>query len=223
MTMDMFSMEDVPTAEVDRREKVTGSLATSVRDLVDATIRTTVDDAEVLEVRDEIDRLVARLRAAQLDGAAGVHYNAEGRTWNWGNAVVGQRNAVAPPLEIVHDADGLAHADVVLGAAYEGPPGLVHGGVAALLLDQVMGEAASGFRRVTMTGTLTVRYRRGTPLGPLRLEARIASESGRKVTVEAHIATPDGRPTVEATGLFVVPRWALSPESRQAWSRFAEG
>ena len=58
------------------------------------------------------------------------------------------------------------HADVVLGAAYEGPPGLVHGGVAAMLLDHLMGETASaGHSRVTLTGTLTMRYRRGTPSG----------------------------------------------------------
>ncbi|WP_435771760.1 PaaI family thioesterase [Nocardioides sp. SYSU DS0651] len=223
MTMEMFLFDDTPTDEVDRRERIVASLTDSVRDLVDATIRSTVDDDEVLAVRDEVDALVARLRAAQLPGPAGVRYNAEGRSWNWGNAVVGQRNPVAPPLEIVHTGSGEAHADVVLGAAYEGPPGMVHGGVAALLLDQIMGETASGFKRLTMTGTLTLRYRRGTPLGPLRIESRIASESGRKITVEAHLATPDGKPTVEATGLFIIPSWAPVDESDRGWARFAEG
>lgn len=222
-TMGMFSLDETPTAEVDRREKVVAELTDSVRDLVDATIRSTVDDEEILAVRDQVDALVARLRTAQLDGAAGVRFNAEGRSWNWGNAVVGQRNAVAPPLEIVHPGDGTAHADVVLGAAYEGPPGMVHGGVSALLLDQIMGETASGFKRLTMTGTLTLRYRRGTPLGPLRIESHIASEAGRKITVEAHIAGPDGEPTVEGTGLFLIPSWAPIDESDQSWAKFAEG
>jgi hypothetical protein len=133
MTMEMFIFDETSTDEVDRREKVVAALTESVRDLVDATIRSTVGDDEILAVRDEVDALVTRLRGAHLDGPAGVHYNAEGRSWNWGNAVVGQRNPVAPPLEIVHDGAGSAHADVVLGAAYEGPPGMVHGGVAALL------------------------------------------------------------------------------------------
>lgn len=223
MTMDMFILDETPTGEVDRREKVVAELAESVRDLIDATIRSTVDDDEVRAVREEVDALVARLRASQLDGPAGVRYNAEGRSWNWGNAVVGQRNPIAPPLEIVHDGDGSAHADVMLGAAYEGPPGMVHGGVAALLLDQVMGETASGFKRLTMTGTLTLRYRRGTPLGPVRIESRIASESGRKITVQAHLVGPDGQPTVEATGLFIIPSWAPVDESDRSWARFAEG
>lgn len=223
MTLDMFILEETPTGEVDRREKVVAELAESVRDLIDATIRSTVDDDEVRAVREEVDALVARLRASQLDGPAGVRYNAEGRSWNWGNAVVGQRNPIAPPLEIVHDGAGSAHADVMLGAAYEGPPGMVHGGVAALLLDQVMGETASGFKRLTMTGTLTLRYRRGTPLGPVRIESRIASESGRKITVQAHLVGPDGQPTVEATGLFIIPSWAPVDESDRSWARFAEG
>lgn len=167
-----FFLDDTPTEEVDRREAVLESLAGTVRDLVDAAIRTTVEDEEVLRVRDDLAALVARLRASQLPGPAGVRFNADRRSWNWGNAVVGAANGIAPPLRVVHGPDG-CHADVRLGAAYEGPPGLVHGGVSAMLLDHIMGETASGRRRTAFTGTLTMRYRRGTPLGPLRLEARI--------------------------------------------------
>lgn len=207
MSIGGFIHDDIPTAEVDRREAVTRPLADAVRELVDATIRTTVSDDEVEQVRLEVEALVDRLRAEQLPGPAGVRFNSEARAWNWGNAVVGERNAIAPPMVVVHDPSGLVHADVVLGAAYEGPPGLVHGGVAAMLLDHLMGETASGFKRVTFTGTLTMRYRRGTPLGPLRLEGRVDREEGRKVWVVASIADAEGV-TVEAEGVFIVPAWA---------------
>jgi acyl-coenzyme A thioesterase PaaI-like protein len=80
--------------------------------------------------------------------------------------------------------------------------------VVALLLDQLMGETASGFKRLTLTGTLTMRYRRGTPLGPVRLEGRIDREEGRKVFVVATIADPEGV-TVEAEGVFIIPSWAI--------------
>ena len=113
------------------------------------------------EVERELTGLVARLRASQLPGPAGVRYNHERKAWHWGNAVIGAHNAIAPPMVVVHDEFGRTHADMVLGAAYEGPPGLVHGGVAALFLDHLMGETASGLRRPTFTGTLTLRYRRG--------------------------------------------------------------
>ncbi|NEA27466.1 PaaI family thioesterase [Actinomadura bangladeshensis] len=198
-----FVRDDTPTPEVDRREAVLASLAGTVRELVDAAIRTTVDDDEVHRVRDDLAGLVDRLRASQLPGPAGVRFNGEMRAWNWGNAVVGAANAIAPPLEVVHDSSG-CHADVVLGAAYEGPPGLVHGGVSAMLLDHIMGVTASAMRRTTFTGTLTMRYRRGTPLGPLRLEASIDREEGRKVFVVASIADADGV-TVEADGIFIEP------------------
>lgn len=198
-----FVRDDTPTHEVDRREAVLASLAGTVRELVDAAIRTTVDDDEVHRVRDDLAGLVDRLRAAQLPGPAGVRYNAEMRAWNWGNAVVGAANAIAPPLDVVHGPSG-CHADVVLGAAYEGPPGLVHGGVSAMLLDHIMGVTASAMRRTTFTGTLTMRYRRGTPLGPLRLEASIVREEGRKVFVTASIADAEGV-TVEAEGVFIEP------------------
>lgn len=208
MSIGEFVYEEIPSTELDRLEATYGPLADAVRDLLDATIRTTVPAEEVRAARAEIEALVDRLRAEQLPGPAGVRFNSEARAWNWGNAVVGLRNAVAPPLRIVHESPGHAWAEVELGAAYEGPPGLVHGGVSAMLLDHLMGETASAaFTRVTFTGTLTMTYRRGTPLGPLRLQANIDREEGRKVFVVASIADPDGV-TVEAEGVFIVPAWA---------------
>lgn len=208
MSGEDFSLSDLSTEEVDRLEAVYAPLTDAVRALVDATIRTTVPEDEIRDVTHEVEGLVARLRAEQLPGPAGVHYNADGRHWNWGNAVVGVRNAIAPPVTLHHEPDGRVHAEVTLGAPYEGPPGLVHGGVVALLLDQLMGETASGFKRLTLTGTLTMRYRRGTPLGPVRIEGRIDREEGRKVFVVATIADPEGV-TVEAEGVFIIPSWAI--------------
>jgi acyl-coenzyme A thioesterase PaaI-like protein len=203
-----FIQDEIPNDELDRIEASYGPLAAAVRELVDATIRSTVPPEEAALALAEVEAVVKRLRAQQIPGAAGVRFNSEGRAWNWGNAVVGLRNAIAPPLEIVHVRSGLAHASVTLGAAYEGPPGLVHGGATALLLDHIMGEtAAAAFTRITFTGTLTMVYRRGTPLGPLRLDARIDREEGRKVWVVASIGDDEG-PTVEAEGIFIIPKWA---------------
>lgn len=205
-----FRWSPTPTAEIERIEAAYDGLTAAVRDLVDVTIRSTVDLDEVDRARVEVEAIVDRLRREQVDGPARVYFNDEGRSWNWGNAVVGRRNAIAPPLRLTWDDDGLVHSEVDLGAAYEGPPGLVHGGVTALLLDHLMGETASDrHTRVTFTGTLTLRYLRGTPLGPLRLEARIERTEGRKVFVVATIGDDQGA-TVEAHGTFIVPRWAVA-------------
>ena len=122
--------------------------------------------------------------------------------------VYGEPDLKAPPLDLLERPGGGLRAEVELGAAYEGPPGLVHGGITMLLLDHLMGEVGSdGHRRVTMTGTLTGRYAAPTPLGPVVLEGWIAREEGRKVFVEATLGTPDAV-TVEAHGVFIIPSWA---------------
>ena len=202
-----YRTEDLTAAELEREREVAGGLAQSTRELINAVILSTVADDEMLEVRAQIDALTARLRASSKEGSYGVSLTAGGSVRNLGNAVVGMRNAIAPPLLMERSAEGRAWADFTLGAAYEGPPGLVHGGVSALILDQVCGEAAAAGGTPGMTGRLTVSYRRGTPLGPLHAEAAIVKSEGIKTWVEAHIADTEGH-TVEAEGLFILPRWA---------------
>ena len=202
-----YVQDDITADELERQKALYGPFTQAVRELVDATIRTEVDDEEVRAVQAEVEVLTARLRARQLDGPYGVRFGASGRGRPWGNSVVGLRNAIAPPLVIDHDETGRAWSDFHLGAAYEGPPGLVHGGVSALILDQLLGEAAGAGGKPGMTGTLTLRYRRGTPLGHLRAEAWIERSEGIKTWARGHLLDAEGI-TVEAEGLFILPRWA---------------
>jgi acyl-coenzyme A thioesterase PaaI-like protein len=215
-----YVREDLSLEELDRQRALYGPLAQSVRELVDAVVRTEVDEDEILEARAEIEAITERLRKRQIEGSLGVRFNTNGDSRAWGNAVVGLRNAVAPPLAITRHPDGRASADFRLGAAYEGPPGLVHGGVAALVLDQILGEAASAGGKPGMTGTLTLRYLRGTPLGDLRCEGHIDRVEGAKTYAKATLADADGV-TVEAEGVFILPRWAREAfEGRVAPDRF---
>lgn len=207
--MSGYVQDDITAEELERQRALYGPFTQAVRELVDATIRTTVQDEEVRRVHTEVEALTARLRARQLDGAYGVRFGGSGRGRPWGNTVVGLRNACAPPLVIEHDpsANGDVWSDFHLGAAYEGPPSLVHGGVAAMILDQILGEAAGAGGKPGMTGTLTITYRRGTPLGDLRAEGWIERAEGIKTYARGHIKDADGV-TVEAEGVFILPRWA---------------
>jgi hypothetical protein len=198
---------DVTSEEVDRMRGVYQPLAESVRDLIDATIRTEVDADEVAAIKAEIDAAATRLRARQIDGAFGVRYTTGGDRMAWGNPVVGIRNPIAPPLVINRDETGCAYTDFVMGAPYEGPPGHVHGGISALVLDHVLGETASDGIMPRFTGTITMRYLRTTKLGRLHAEARIYRTEGVKTYVVGHLADEDGV-TVEAEGVFITPRWA---------------
>ena len=201
-----FTVEDWSAEDVERMRGSYGPLTESVRALVDATIRTEADPATVAEVKREIDAAVARLREHQIDGAFGVRVSAEGQGLSWGNAVIGLRNALAPPVLTRRDDSGRVRADFHLGAAYEGPPGHVHGGVSALILDHLLGEAASPDQKPRFTGSITVRYLRATPLGALHVEAVRTRTDGVKTYCTGHIADAEGI-TVEAEGVFITPRW----------------
>jgi hypothetical protein len=65
-----------------------------------------------------------------------------------------------------------------------------------------------------MTGTLTVRYRRPTPLyTDLRFEGRLVDVQGRKVLTRGTVSAA-GRLTAEADGLFI----SVAPEKFGALS-----
>lgn len=203
-----FSREDLTAADVERLRRIYEPLTQSVRELIDATIRTEVDAATVAEVTAQVDAATSRLRSKQLPGPFGVRYTFDGDGMAWGNPVIGVRNPVAPPLDLNYDDSGKVWSDFHLGAAYEGPPGHVHGGVCALVLDHVLGEAASGgLTRPAFTGTITCRYLRATRLGALHTEAAIERVDGVKTFAVGHLADDEGI-TVEAEGVFVVPKWA---------------
>jgi acyl-coenzyme A thioesterase PaaI-like protein len=202
-----FTLEDLSAEDVERLRAVYEPLAESVRALIDATIRTEVDADAVAVAKAEIDSATARLRRKQTDGSFGVRYLATGERMAWGNAVVGIRNPLAPPVLIHRDDSGKSVCDFHLGAAYEGPPGHVHGGVAALVLDHLLGEAASDGINPRLTGTINFRYVRATRLGDLHAEARVTRTEGVKTYAVGHLADEEGV-TVEAEGVFIQPRWA---------------
>ena len=90
---------------------------------------------------------------------------------------------------------------------HRGPPGFLHGGVAASVLDETMASLSWAVEgRPSVTARLELRYRRGVPLdgSPVRVEAWRVREGKRRVQkVEARIVLADESVAVEATGLFV--------------------
>ena len=190
-------------------------LATAVRDLIETAVTTTVAAGEVRAaaglVRQVTERLgVARRPVSQLPSLDDV---TTGRRVF--NPVTGAASPLAPPLAVRRDGDGVVgHA--TLGVAYEGPPSFVHGGMSALLMDQLLGSAAAAAGVWGMTAHLELDYRGPLPLETkLLMRARVAEQSGRKSVITGTIALaadPD-RILVEARGVFVMPR----PEKAEAY------
>ena len=190
-------------------------LGTALRELIEVSVTTTVAAAEVRAaaelVRQASERLaVARRPASQLPA---LDDHAKGRRVF--NPVTGVGSALAPPLLVRRDADGVS-AEVTLGVAYEGPPSFVHGGMSALFMDQLLGSAAAAAGLWGMTAHLELDYRGPLPLETrLLMRAAVSEQSGRKALITGTIARADdpGTVLVEARGLFVLPR----PEKVQAY------
>jgi uncharacterized protein (TIGR00369 family) len=101
-------------------------------------------------------------------------------------------------------ANVTATATVNLTRLHEGPPGYIHGGIIATLMDEAMSKLNRPLKVVAMTRHLAVDYLRPSPLGiPLYLTARHINRHGRKLHHEAELRHPDGTLLAQAKGLFL--------------------
>lgn len=181
-------------------------LAGKVRELMDAVALTDVGEEELTAVTGELSALTGRLRAAARTTPQPFEVAPDGTLRHLGNAVTGAANPHALPLAVERAPGGGVRAELVFRPLHEGPPGAVHGGISAMILDHLLGQAVAAAGLAGMTGTLTVRYRAPVPYGtPLVATAEHTRSEGRKSWADGRIALPDGTPLAEATGLFVTP------------------
>ena len=197
---------DVDDTQASRREAIT-ELGDALRVLVENATTTEAPAGDLhraaAEIREVAALLGVRARGAALPSAddllGGVRMY---------NPVTGPGSALAPPLHIEEMA-GVAIGRCTLGRAFEGPPRYAHGGVSALLMDQMLGQAAVASGHPGMTVRLDTTYRAPVPLlTPLRLTARVDDVDGRRVTVSGSITTAadPGTILVSAVGTFVALR-----------------
>jgi uncharacterized protein (TIGR00369 family) len=102
------------------------------------------------------------------------------------------------------DEQGRVSTTIVLDQGYQGPPGYVHGGASAALLDEVMGAAVwrAGYQVVAVN--LELEYRKPLPLGSeLRVWGEVVEKTGRAVRARSEIVLPDGNTAVIGRGIYV--------------------
>ena len=98
-----------------------------------------------------------------------------------------------------------------LDRMHEGPPGHIHGGIVAALLDEAMSKLNRPLNVLAMTRHMEVDYLRPVPLYvPLVLVSRHLSrpaqpdgKPGRKLFHQAEIQRPDGTVLARSKGLFI--------------------
>jgi uncharacterized protein (TIGR00369 family) len=104
-----------------------------------------------------------------------------------------------------------------LGKRYTGPPGHVHGGIIATLLDEAMGKVNKLRHVIALTSTITVDYLKPVPLNkPLRVESWEVRVRGRYHTNAAEILNQKGEVLAKSQGLFI----AIDPH--KMFAKFVE-
>ncbi|WP_106398116.1 PaaI family thioesterase [Actinocorallia populi] len=190
----------------ERRIEYLSRLAARVRELNEAAVLTDLPEEELAEVTAQVEALTARLGAVRRTAPPVVDVEGGGIMRQLAGPVNGALNPIAPPCDVRFLPDGSVRSEFTLNSVYEGPPGMVHGGVSAMILDQLLGMAADSNGTPGLTASLELLYRRPTMLGePLVAEARIDRVEGRRAHAAGRILNSAGKPTIEATAMFVMP------------------
>jgi acyl-coenzyme A thioesterase PaaI-like protein len=120
---------------------------------------------------------------------------------------LGPSNPMAPPVAIERSEDATVSASVTYDLRHEGMSGCAHGGWIAALFDQIVAVAAAGVAgRPSMTGTMTIRFLRPTPIAtPLRFEGSAERTGERTLRALATLSAGD-EVTAEAEGIMIMSR-----------------
>lgn len=196
-------MEDSPLAG--RRQA-----AAILRDLGSEIVTADLDDQAFFELSEHLEIVRQRLASQprlqrDVEGLHTADHAAkrEGREPLYDrDPMIGLSNPLAPPLRRASDQEDENIWEVTFGDTYAGHPGLAHGGYVAAVIDHVLGVAASGTGIAAMTGTLTTRFCRPTPLHTrLLCRGTINSVKAPKVFCSATLEA-DGVVVAEGEGIF---------------------
>lgn len=205
----------------------------SVRRLVAHLRKTKADPTLLAEVEREADRLADALAPFDHPGPYAQRqlvlqetvHGAERDTddpqeYFPYSPIIGALNPIAPPVRF--DLRGREmHAEHVFDAPYNGPPASVHGGVIALVFDELLGSLGAMLDIGGFTGTLEVVYRSLTPIGqPIRMRSWVDGEEGVKIFIRGTMHTTDPgaseeRLCAEARGIFIRPKVSILADALQ--------
>lgn len=119
--------------------------------------------------------------------------------------ISGNCNGISPQMQYFQGDQQLI-GKVTFGPAYEGPPGLVHGGYIAACMDEMFGIAVSHseIKEPCMTGTMKVIYRTPVPLQQeIIYTSWVEREEGRKVFAKCTVHDPKGNLCCEGEAIFL--------------------
>ncbi len=181
-------------------------LAAAVRRITELLVTTEAAEEDLRDAAERLERDAERLQSQprQYITWGNPETSTAGTTGGFFDLspFIGLANPLAPPIMLWVDGQTV-RGKAEFGWAYQGPPGYLHGGFVAALFDETLGLTQSMTGNPGMTGTLTIRYRKPTPLyTELRIEATVQRVEGRKIFTEARLYAGELL-TAEAEGLFI--------------------
>jgi acyl-coenzyme A thioesterase PaaI-like protein len=208
----------VPRTDREDRCRDLVELGGALRDVLDS-LATTEIDAESLRTAtafaQQLNDVLAR-RSRQLGEVASA--DEPGTICRLFNPAAGQAHPFAPVHDFREPDAHTLESRCVFGPSHEGPLTFVHGGVTALMLDQLFGAASSAFGDPAMTASLHIDYRRPVPLGEeILFRCQTVKRDGRKRWLSAQVwpSSEQDRVLVEAEALMI------TPTSKQRFAMYA--
>lgn len=122
--------------------------------------------------------------------------------------VCGVENQHGLHLDFYETAPGEIAVEHVVSEHFQGYPGVVHGGIVASMVDEVLGRVHMGSDpenpRFMFTAKLTVQYRKNVPIGePIKIVGYAGESKRRTAKSTAKIFNAAGEVLAEAEAILV--------------------
>jgi acyl-coenzyme A thioesterase PaaI-like protein len=166
------------------------------RDLQDAVAQSNPPDTVWTDLEADTRKMVDTLQP----WAVGEHQQPSGTRLD----LPGRGHPFLVPFVPLRSSDVAVRGHVTFRRFHLGGNGAAHGGALPLLFDEILGRLSNaGGRRIARTASLTVNYRKITPIGvELELDATVDRQEGRKRWVSGRLRNGDIL-VADAEGLFI--------------------
>lgn len=208
-----FTGFHIRTGEMSDYDKARSDFADEVRAVIDELLSTSAPIADIRVAHQHVTNAVALLgQREHEENFTGPSEAALAEVGSFldRSPLIGAINPLAVPMQVHSELDDSGEMNAIgrvsFGAAYEGPPGCVHGGFIAAAFDEILGVAQSLNGNPGMTVNLSIDYRSPTPLEqPLVFRGRIKNIDGRKIWTTGTLHHGEVL-CAEASGLFISMR-----------------
>jgi uncharacterized protein (TIGR00369 family) len=126
--------------------------------------------------------------------------------------VCGEDNSAGLRARFFAAADGTVLSTYVAEERFVGYAGILHGGVLAALLDEVMIKAILKDDILAVTASMEVKFKKPVRVGQeIKLIGKVAQNHGRAFRTEGR-ALVEGEEVASATGVYMAARGPLADE-----------